>query len=1182
MSVPVTSNQTYNPLNSICVNPFNCTAGNGNALPGTAQWYSANASPLVFQFVLCVSVGTLLLLGFSFCRTRYPAFFAARLRMKSRAPEPLPKSFLGWIGPLLRMDHDEVLDKVGLDAVVFLSFLWMGAKLYGIFCVGSLMLIPFSIVASTNQTTGAVPPDAISFTAVDKSSSYLIAWLVFTWIYTFIVYGMLWLNYRDFVAVRRKYLLKLSQTVRARTVLVTNIPRHLRSDQALAEWFENLGIGRVESSHIVRHVGRLKDLVGKRVKYLRKLEDAYSRAYGNPSTSDAYEPEFILDQLEYAQSQWKELYNDNVHRLGREKVLEVAKSNVAASEGSKDTQIDMTTIVDSPGIQPSTVTRAPENSVLSKALTSSITREIRKRSIKSVQVFKQAATAALLNAADDVELEHTNMDKLPHIAIPEDPHATSKIKRPQVHTGLWGIFGEKVEAIDYYTYRFIATDARVIEARHSIDYQLSSVGFVTFESAVTASLVSQSLLYPEPFQLNVKEAPEPRDVYWPNITLSTKSLVIRHILVDLFTVALAVFWVVPISFFAIFFSRDFLRNYFPSAMDKVLSIPILEGLVQGTLQPLATVIFMALLPLIFDALGRVQGWRSRSELDESMMRNYFSFLLFNVLLVFTVASSIWQTIVDLYSNPSTIPNLLAHSLPQVGPYFINYTILQGLLLVPLQLILPGQLFYKLIFHPKTPRGHSDLEAPWQYSYGWSLPVPLLVFIICLVYSTISPLIVIFGMVFFFNQYIVAKYLLLYVYFQPYDSAGKCWPMIFNRILAGMVIYQLLMAGLFLLTTNHQNYVLGVLCVPLIFFTVIFKWLVDRAFRKNSRNVPINMTAEWLKEHGSKGQLSQEKTEADRASRESAAQVATSKDVEQDSDGEEQFQVFSEPTPKSTTKSRGVDFRGAALAVLATERFSAAGHERPKSSNGLVRRRTYHGHRLDMDDYEAQPTKHTDFREPPMILVDGVLYTGTKRYGNPALVGVLPQLWLPLSATTTSGKPKANWRSAGRKLKRTGATLLQTTDNVAVNPLRKVLPLKLVRDESAPVVIEERDDTPRGSREGETLPLNPALTSQGSFTYTPNSPTDPSASEEPLLAPSPRTSIDPSNTSQPTAAGDSVRIDIEPSLRTRQRSFELDKAEEDDEGQDSDSEKQDDDPENPHRTYYHHAKERASSQSSKSR
>ncbi|ORX63747.1 DUF221-domain-containing protein [Basidiobolus meristosporus CBS 931.73] len=47
-----------------------------------------------------------------------------------------------------------------------------------------------------------------------------------------------------------------------------------------------------------------------------------------------------------------------------------------------------------------------------------------------------------------------------------------------------------------------------------------------------------------------------------------------------------------------------------------------------------------------------------------------------------------------------------------------------------------------------------------------------------------------------------------------------------------------------------------------------------------------------------------------------------------------------------------------------------------------------------DQYEAAPTSKTDYRESPMSRCPGILDASERTYSHPAMVGVLPKLWLP--------------------------------------------------------------------------------------------------------------------------------------------------------------------------------------------
>lgn len=73
--------------------------------------------------------------------------------------------------------------------------------------------------------------------------------------------------------------------------MVTALPAHLRSERALAEYFDGIHLGAggegdvglgVESVTVVRAVGGMKELLERRTRALRRLEVAWCRYVGNP------------------------------------------------------------------------------------------------------------------------------------------------------------------------------------------------------------------------------------------------------------------------------------------------------------------------------------------------------------------------------------------------------------------------------------------------------------------------------------------------------------------------------------------------------------------------------------------------------------------------------------------------------------------------------------------------------------------------------------------------------------------------------------------------------------------------------------------------------------------------------------------------------------------------------------
>lgn len=83
----------------------------------------------------------------------------------------------------------------------------------------------------------------------------------------------------------------------------------------------------------------------------------------------------------------------------------------------------------------------------------------------------------------------------------------------------------------------------------------------------------------------------------------------------------------------------------------------------------------------------------------------------------------------------------------------------------------------------------------------------------------APLIIPFVIVYFSFAWFVAKYQFLYVSMPNYESGGKFFPIVWNRILIGMFVYQIMMWGIFGLKKSYISFLL----LPLPFMTGLFAW-----------------------------------------------------------------------------------------------------------------------------------------------------------------------------------------------------------------------------------------------------------------------------------------------------------------------------------------------------------------------
>ncbi|TRM57425.1 hypothetical protein BD626DRAFT_213405 [Schizophyllum amplum] len=865
-----------------------------------------------FQTQLSIScvLGLSSFIIFSYCRTRWPILFAPRTKLKGFSPHEAhespgpsvpsaahPFAWLffpfAWIGPTIRTSEYTVLQIVGLDAAVLLSFFKMSFYLFAtasIFAVGVLMPINFqnnkdllddgdesdpnddwpyllpqrtilraSFAAfAPNSSTNSTAPPRDWLDLISDANSYLSAHLVFTYLFTALALFFIRRNYRRFLRARQLFSLELVHSIPARTVLVTRLPAHLKSERALAEYFEAMDLS-VESVSLVREVGSLKRLLDARTEALLRLEKAWVGYVGNPSTVEEYDPE----------------------------VAENAQL-VDVEDGGSEVDVEAN------------------------------------------GGFRNYGATSTSSASTERS----------HFVVPHRPRPTLRpqwftMRRSACLPFPFPWLAPKIDALGHLESEFRALDEEFKKRRRMGRFRATETAFVTFEKMSSAQMAVQAAHAPAPLQTVTKPAPEPRDIVWSNMTPSRGSLLTRDSFVMALMGLLLFFWVIPTSALASLLSYKEIKKTLPWLARLIDRNETVQAIVQNSLPSAAIITLNALLPFLLEALTYAQGYRARSWIEYSLLKKYFLFLLINVVFIFLLASTYLQLVMDLANSPAKIPEKVAQALHagRARHFFLSYVILQSLGVMPLQLLNLGVVIPRILmrlFVTRTPRDFAELNAPPLINYGAVYPQAILIFVVTMLYSVTQPLIVVFGALYFGIGYVVYKYKLLFVFYKPYESQGQAWPITFIRLIWGVVIFQIFMVGFFIL---KKAYIISFIMVPLIAFTVIWTWWVDKTLRPLSKFVSLSSICE----------------------------------VER---GEETADV--------------VRLR--------------AGHPVTWSQSNLNRRRY-----AQNDDtlYVAPEDERTDYSQPPMAnWYAGVLNTGKRRYGHPALNGVLPEPWLPLKKGQT--------------------------------------------------------------------------------------------------------------------------------------------------------------------------------------
>ncbi|PIA13035.1 DUF221-domain-containing protein [Coemansia reversa NRRL 1564] len=367
----------------------------------------------------------------------------------------------------------------------------------------------------------------------------------------------------------------------------------------------------------------------------------------------------------------------------------------------------------------------------------------------------------------------------------------------------------------------------------------STVGFVTFADASSAHLAAQSFTYSQPFQLRAELAPEPRDIFWDNITLPLSTRLGRGVVSLVTYMLMLLYWLTMAFLLSAFVSLDSLKKYFPWLPELTERNKWLKGFFQYTTPTLVLSLMNACVPHILSWFARLSGIQSRSSIQKSVLRRYFMFLISNVLLIFTVSRAILTDYEKWIENPALIPKLLATRLPTAAPFFMDYVILYGLGYYPIQLLQIGSIslamFRRMVC--RTPRQFADAMRPNHIDWAFILPQPMLVFVIMATYSSLAPLVFLLAAMYYLIAYVVTKYLAYYVYARQFETAGEFIIPVLKLLTGSLWHYYCLIIGLCALK-GAIVYVL--LLLPLLWINWYLLSKVSRQFYEHGKFVPLDM------------------------------------------------------------------------------------------------------------------------------------------------------------------------------------------------------------------------------------------------------------------------------------------------------------------------------------------------------
>ncbi|XP_073140981.1 CSC1-like protein ERD4 [Henckelia pumila] len=418
--------------------------------------------------------------------------------------------------------------------------------------------------------------------------------------------------------------------------------------------------------------------------------------------------------------------------------------------------------------------------------------------------------------------------------------------RPTAKTGFLGLFGKKVDALEYYDEKIQELIPK-LEAEQKVtlkDKQQRSA-LIFFNDRKTAATASQSLHATMVDTWTVLDAPEPRQLLWTNLPKNFYNRQLRQYLIYFLVFLTIFFYMIPIGFVSALTTLPNLMKVLPF-LKVIVDQPALKTVLEAYLPQLALILFLALLPKFLLFLSKAEGIPSESHAQRAASGKFFYFSVLNVFIGVTISSSLFTELKKIENKPSSIIDTLATNLPGSATFFLTFVALKFFVGYGLELsrIVPLIIFHlKRKYLCKTEAEVREAWVPGDLGYATRIPGDLLIATIVLCYSVIAPIIIPFGVVYFGLAWLVFRNQVLKVYVPSYESYGRMWPHIHNRIVAALFLYQVTMFGYF----GTKRFVYAPLLIPLLILTLIFGFVCGKKYYRFFQSPALEVVSHEVKE-----------------------------------------------------------------------------------------------------------------------------------------------------------------------------------------------------------------------------------------------------------------------------------------------------------------------------------------------
>ena len=325
----------------------------------------------------------------------------------------------------------------------------------------------------------------------------------------------------------------------------------------------------------------------------------------------------------------------------------------------------------------------------------------------------------------------------------------------------------------------------------------------------------------------IRDCPHYEDLIWKNLQIDKRGKFLRRFLMWTLTAGLTLGWTAVISFISGLADLQKIGRFAPKFAASVSQSQTAIIILESIIAPGLIVLSLVLLQLFLYYASLFQGIASWNGVYKSVLIKFYFFQIYQFFLFITLSTT-WE----YFQNPNLIKDIRKSAVTgfiRNSTFYINYTIIN--LAGYCMEILQGNQLFIIWFYNKffslTPRDVSILNKAPELQMSFTLSTMLVLFLFCISYSVVAPLIVPFAVIIFGLAYVVFKYQHVYVYQTRYESGGGWWPKTFNLLCFSVGFFQLMTGGsIYILTATASNTSNGRIAASLVFLQIcltVFYW-----------------------------------------------------------------------------------------------------------------------------------------------------------------------------------------------------------------------------------------------------------------------------------------------------------------------------------------------------------------------